>query len=307
MPIVAGIPVILVGWQAVPLYQQVSNALAALDDGAAFIMDDGAMRPFLAGMRATVGRWSQSVAAVVVVAMLGINAALILLNPSDGADFGFDMLRTVVMAGVGYPVGLLLGRFAGFAQLFPVMEKNGIKLAGLSTPAAQKAMRSLEGVFRFAVLSTAVLCHWFLAWLLMWSLGCDPRDYRSQWLVPFMLLWGISFALYVGAAWLPTLAFQRRLDALYGSSEERRALDVSLEEAEAELKLLNGSPDALNRRRRIELSELERYIADLNGRRFRSQLLDPRILTGIVASNIVLLVISTAFWFGGVRACFASP
>jgi hypothetical protein len=295
MPVLAGIMVVPVGWQAVRLRRQVDAALAGLDGGAALVVvDEDSMREFLADMHVTVGHWSVGVGLFVAAVMLAINFYLVVpdLGNLNAANTVSDAIRTIVMTVVGWLIGLLLGRLAGFAKLFRVMDRHEIKLAGLSTPAARIAMRSLEQVFRFATMATNVLCHWFACWWVLWSLGIDPhQQYSELWARPFLILWGVSFALYLWTARAPALAFQRRLDTLYGSSAERGAVDISLVEAEAELGLLKNLTNTPNRRWRAELSELERYIAHLKELRFRSRLLNPRILNALIAWNLLLIVI----------------
>jgi hypothetical protein len=300
MPVVTGIPTILIGWRAVRLHEQVDEALAGLNDGAAFIVtEENSWGEFLADMDLTVKRWALGIAILITVIMLGINVYLITpdLGNLDLEIVATTTIRTVVMAIAGWLIGLLLGRLAGFARLFSVMDKHEIRLAGLSTTAAQIAMRSLERVFSFATLVTSLLCMWFAAWWIAWALGYE--GYAHEWRWPFLALWAVSFALYLWAARAPALAFQRRLDTLYGDSAGRERIDRNLGVAEAELVVLKaaGKP---SRRMRAETFELERYVKHLKELRFRSQLLNPRLLDALLVGNILLIAIPVACFLAGV-------
>lgn len=195
------------------------------------------------------------------------------------------------MIGPGIVVGLLLGRLVGYGKLNKIMERRGIRLSGLTTLQARSAMRGLQHVFEFAVVSTMLCCHWFAAWWVLWSLGMT--HYRSWWILT-LPLWMISLSVFIFSARQPARAFHRRLDELYGGAEARRALEQQLAEAQEDRAKLNTTE--MDRRRRAELAELDVFIADLADRHFRSPLLNPTLLDVLIAWNIGLMVIP--WWFG---------
>jgi hypothetical protein len=289
---------VLVGWRAVRLHEKVQAAVAGLDSGAGFIVaDDGSIAGFLADLRRTVRNWGWAVGVSIAIVMVGgfvYGAVAGLISPyPDVVTWSLTGLLALVMVGVGFVVGQLLGHLFGFGQLNRVMKRHRISLAGISTPGARAAMRSLEEVFGFAVLGSMVMCGWFALWWVVWHLGFDPLGYRSIWFYLFVALWLVSFTVFIFAGRWPALSFQRSLDALFGGADMREAIDRQLQAAKAEKLELIKMPE--DWRANIELRELERYIDDIEQRRFRSLLLHPYVLNALVVLNVVFFVMPLLF------------
>lgn len=282
MPIIVGIPTIVVGWRGVRLGDRVRAGLESLNNGAAFILpDERAMPKYRNDMKAAMFRSSVSWA-------IGIAGTLLLICAAQwyiGEMSSTISVRTPVMGTAGVLIGALLGRLVAFGGLFKLMDRNEIKLAGLSTPSAKLAIVSLENVFSFATLATSLLCIWFSGWWIFWALGFREQ-YFDSWSLPFLGLWVISFSLYILAARSPTLSFQTHLAKLYGNSTGR---ERNLEEAKAELASMVASSETRNRQTRNEVQDLERYIEHLNELQFRSNLLSPRLLNGLMILLFLLM------------------
>jgi hypothetical protein len=291
MPVVVCVPTILVGWRGVRLRDRVKAGLESLNNGAAFILpDERAMQKFRDDMEAAVRRLSRNWA-------VGIAGTLLLICGVlwwGGQMSSQISVLTPIMGVSGLLIGLLLGRLMAFGSLFKVMDRNEIKLAGLSTPGARLAMIGLESVFSFSTLATSLLCVMFSGWWIFWALGF--QQYREQWSVPFAGLWIISFCLYLLAARSPALSFQAHLAKLYGNSTGR---ERSLEEAKAELASMIASPEARNRQTRNEVQDLEQYIKHLNELQFRSNLLGPRLLNGLMILLLLLMAAPVIALRGG--------
>src|SRR5262249_4910449 len=91
------------------------------------------------------------------------------------------------------------------------------------------------------------------------------------------------------AARRPARAFHRRLDELYGGAAAREAIDQQLAEAREDLGQLSvGEGD---NGRKTDAEELDRFIKELMARRFRSPLLNPKLLDGIMVLNVLLFVV----------------
>ncbi|WEZ85495.1 hypothetical protein P6U16_25855 (plasmid) [Rhizobium sp. 32-5/1] len=75
MPIVAGIPIIVVGWRAASLGQELQKAIRRFNDAAAFVFpagQSGTLGAFLDDLSKTVTRWSRLTAAgIFVIAVVG--------------------------------------------------------------------------------------------------------------------------------------------------------------------------------------------------------------------------------------------
>jgi hypothetical protein len=300
MPTLALLPIIAALWWAYRLGDRVEEAVDRLDDGAGLSESTGEMRTaFRNDLRRQVRAWSIGVA-------LGIAAIMMIIFAvsSSGLDvtWGFNLetalavLLALAMIGAGFLIGATLGRLIGYGHLSRVMERNGIRVVSLSTPQSRDAMRSLEGVFWFSVLVTMALCHWFAAWWIMWHAGKDWGEYRDLWQIPFLALWLVSLTIFVFAGRQPILAFDRRLDQIYGGPESRRALDQMLNEAQEDLQTLATT---LDRRQISEQKELQTFIDGLRERQFRSPLLNPKLIDGLIAWNAVLILLP---WLLGVRS-----
>ncbi|KQT58250.1 hypothetical protein ASG52_22650 [Methylobacterium sp. Leaf456] len=292
LPVLAGIPVVILGWKAVRLREDLDETVDRLDDGAGLVSSgDTAILAFSTAFRTSLDLSARvaggTVAAIMIVGFVYAIMTSLLPDTMNTAWWILFILLGFVMVSVGFIVGQLLGRFVGFGFLNRVMERHQVTFASLSTPGAQRAVRSMERLLTYALLTTMTLCHWFALCFAMWTLGY-LQDY-DNWETLYFVLWMISISLYLGAAWFPGLKFSQRLDRLYGDQTVRAALDSQLVEAKAELDQLRKASDG-SRRSDYEIAELTRFIASLSASRFRSFWLKPVLLHGFLAWNIVLFL-----------------
>jgi hypothetical protein len=292
MPLLAGPPVVAFGWWAARLANRVKAAVDGLDEGAGLVQSDAhTIEAFHEALVRAVRFWSWTGGLFIAVAMAAGFAGFVWMQ---GSEWSFTDVAAwlagvlgLVMTGVGFLVGSILGRLVGYGNLSRVMERHSIRLAGLSTPAARSAMRGLESVFGYAVLVTLLICFWLACWLVSWRLGYFS-EYR-QWQWHFWTLWVLALGFFILTGRQPVRAFHRRLDEIYGGAEARRALDEQLAEAQEDRRRLG--PALADQPESAERAELDAFIADLAARRFRSPLLSPRVLDGVLIVNLVLLIV----------------
>lgn len=293
MPVIAGVPIVIVGWLALRLGIRLQNAVNRLDDGAGLANANAvSIQAFHDDLGNTVRWWSIVVGAIVSVVLAIVYWIIIFCGLLPWDPIGGSVLA-IAMIGPGFAVGLLLGRLIAYGSLTAILERHRIRLAGLTTRQAKLAMRGVEHVFEFSVFSTTTCCLWFAFWWVMWNLG-HLLNYWP-WRVAFLPLWLVSFFVFIFGARRPARAFHRRLDELYGGAKARQALDQQLSEAREDLaKLVSVHGDI---KFRAEAEELDTFIKELAARRFRSPLLDPKLLDAIVLLNILLLIVP--WQFGG--------
>jgi hypothetical protein len=293
LPVVAGVPVVILGWRAVRLREQVDEAVAALDEGAGLVItEENSFATFMLDLKKTIRWWGLALALIVDIVMVAGLAYVVVAGFVD-VDQGpvmlvLTVLLVAVMVGVGFLIGQLLGHLIGFGQLNSVMLRHGISIAGLSTVGARSAMRSLEGVFRFSVLTSMVMCGWFVVWWVTWHVGLDPHKYRKAYSGLFLAFWAVSFGVFLFAGRRPALGFQRMIDELYGGADRRRSIDRQLKAATQERATLAKSGVRTPQQR--DIAELDRYIDDLKDRQFHSRLLHPYVLNGLAVFNVIFLV-----------------
>lgn len=299
MPVAAGVFIVPIGWLAVRLRNRTVGAVDGLDDGAALSLpDEGSFPKFQSDFAREVRRWKLIVsAAVLIVIVCGFIHFLYKNGMFEGdnllssnAELFGGVVLGVVMVSAAAVIGSLLGSLVGYGLLHRVMARHHIALAGLATPQAREAVQILEGVFGYAVLATSALCQWLGAWLLAWNLGFDSNGYAEMWYGMFAILWPISFALFLVAGLFPSFPFQRRIDALYGGTEARLALDRQIADANRDRAGILAGIQAGNWRLRPDLADLDRFIQAKQERQFRSPLLRPPVLYGVLACNLALIV-----------------
>ncbi|MGY2932038.1 hypothetical protein ACVWZ6_001640 [Bradyrhizobium sp. GM6.1] len=300
LPVLAGVCAIPALWWAFRIGHRVEIAVEHLSEGAGVsVRSNETWSAFRSDFRRTMRAWTGRTAIAIVVIMVPIFFSVIY---SQGFDwtFSYDTWEQIalgmVMPGAGLLIGSTLGRLIGYGHLGQVMERHDVRIVSLATPAARDAMRSLEGVFWFAVFTSMALCHWFAAWWIVWHFGLDKTlvgrlldvsDYRSLYQWWFLGLWLVSLTIFLFAGRLPVRSFHRRLDAIYGGAGARNALDQQLKEAEEDLRAL----DPGDRRTRDERLGLETFIRDLKARQFRSPLLNPAFMDALIGWNVVLIVV----------------
>jgi hypothetical protein len=293
MPIVAGLPIIIVGWRAVTLGDELRLAVQDFDDGAAFVFPagkPGTRRVFLEDLKKTVTWYSRIVSvgifALCLVGVLSITAT----NGLNATDLFGTVLLIVGAPLIALPIGMLLGQLVGYAQFVRIMDRNGIALAGLSTPQARTALRGLENVHAFAVVALSVLCFWFAAWWALWMFGYG-EGYEQVWRTQFLMLWIVAIGLFIAAGVWPAWSFRRRVAELTGGEEGREAINSQIKQATEDLARWQDVSSETSRQQRERIVELKRFIANLNDQRIGSWLLDPRFHAALVVLNLLILVL----------------
>ena len=304
MPVLVGAGAIPALWWAFRIGHRVEKAVERLSEGAGVsVSSNETWSAFRGDFRRTMQTWTRRTAVAIAIIMVPIFFSVAHRQGFDwtfSADTWKQIVLGIVMPGAGLLIGSTLGRLIGYGHLGQVMEKHDIRIISLATPSARDAMRSLEGVFLFAVFTSMALCHWFAAWWIVWHFGLDETpigrsldlsDYRAFYQWWFLGLWFVSLTIFVFAGRLPVRSFHRRLDAIYGGSEARNALDQQLKEAEEDLSAL----DSGDRRTRDERLGLKTFIHDLEARRFRSPLLKPTLMDALIGWNVILIVVPLLF------------
>lgn len=293
MPLIAGVPIIIVGWRAVALGNRLETAIDNFDDGAAFVFpagQAGAKKTFLNDLKKAISWYSKLVsAAVFLISLTGV-ILLTSINGVDHVDLFITFLLIVGVPAIALPIGTLLGRLLGYGQFVRIMDRNGIELAGLSTPQAREALRELESVHVFAIIALTVLCFWFSGWWITWGLGY-ALGYENMWRTQFLVLWIVSIGLFVAAGIWPAWSFRRRVAELAGGTEGRLARQEQIRQAKTDLEHWQGAATQKSRQQRERIVELKRFIGNLEDQRIESWLLHPRLLAFLLATNLAILVL----------------
>ncbi|CAN7770664.1 hypothetical protein LJR245_007518 [Rhizobium leguminosarum] len=296
MPLIAGLPIIIVGWQAVALSGKLEHAMGDFDDGAAFVFPAGkagTFRAFLADFRHSMTWWSRVISlAIVVVSLVGV----LLLTSFADADWIHRLLGFALIIGVpliALPIGSLLGLLMGFGQFTRIMDRHQIKFAVLSTPQARKAVRVLERVRIFAAMAPLIMCFWFAGWWIVWALGYSV-EYREMWRTQFVVLWIVSIALFIFVGLFPARNFRRRMAELSGGMEGQRARDEQIRLARSDLEHWQQPAAERSRHQRQRIRELKLFIANLEDQRIESRFLDIRLLTAVLALNLIIFIVPIA-------------
>ncbi|TIP25748.1 MAG: hypothetical protein E5X67_23430 [Mesorhizobium sp.] len=293
MPLIAGVPIIIVGWRAVALGNRLEKAIDNFDDGAAFVFpagQAGAKKKFLNDLKKTISWYSKLVSAAIFLISLAGVILLTSINGADSVDFFITFLLIVGVPAIALPIGTLLGRLLGYGQFVRIMDRNGIELAGLSTPQAREALRELESLHVFAIIALTVLCFWFAGWWITWGLGYG-LEYKSMWRTQFLVLWFVSIGLFTAAGIWPAWSFRRRVAKLAGGPEGRHAREEQIRQARADLEHWQGATPQKSRQQRERIAELTRFIGNLEDQRIERWLLDPRLLVFLLAINLAALVL----------------
>ncbi|WP_426232351.1 hypothetical protein [Pararhizobium sp. DWP3-4] len=295
MPLIAGLPIIIVGWRAVALAGKLGHAVGDFDDGAAFVFPPGkvgAFGAFLADFRTSIRWWSRVFSAAIVVVSLAGVLSLTSFSDGDVVDRLLGLLLLIGVPLIALPIGNLLGQLMGFGQFTRIMDRHEIKLAGLSTPQARNALRVLEGVRIFAVLAPLVMCYWFAGWWMAWDLDYDTS--YLYWRPQFVVLWIVSILLYIFVGLLPARNFRKRIAELSGGTDGKTARDEQIKLAEADLDHWQQPSAERSRHQRQRIDELKLFISNLKDQRIESRFLDMRLLLALLAANLLILVLPLA-------------
>jgi hypothetical protein len=277
----------------------VEAAVVELRNDASLVAEgDQSVDDLIENLNKTVRRWA--IGGIVLVSLVcGVGTFFALYPATSGASIDDSWLQVVllplVMIGVGGFIGFILGRLAGYGNLGSVLERSHFRLAGLSTPGASAAMRSLEGVFSYAIVATTAICGWVAIWWLMWHFGFDPGGYRWMWETPYLAIWATAFVFFVLCGWRPVRAFNQRLDRIYGGAEARRSIDEMLQQAREDLNALAKLPAE---ERAADEKELDAFVKSLQARSFRSPLTNDRVCVLIAVANVAAFVVPALLGYG---------
>lgn len=291
MPLLAGLPIIIVGWRAVALGDKLEDALRDFDDGAAFIFPTnkpGILRIFLADFRQSIKWWSRVISAGIgIVSLVGV-IALATWQGAVGTD---QLLAVLLMIGVpliAWPIGTLLGQLMGFGQLNRIMKRHGIRLAGVSTPQARDALRVLGDIRTFAAIAPLIMCYWFAGWWIAWSLGF-ASEYASLWKTQFLILWIVSITLFIFVGIIPAHSFRRTVSELSGEEAGRAAREEQITQAQNDLDQWQLSSADRSRHQRQRIDELEDFIKNLREQQIEYRFLNTNLLIALLAVNLFIL------------------
>ncbi|MFG1201791.1 hypothetical protein V5F29_05305 [Xanthobacter aminoxidans] len=236
MPIVAGVPFILVGWRAVRVNEQVIAAIERLDDDAGLVLAEGdSFDAVKAELGALVRRRQIVVAAGLGLLMAGVLAALVQANEIAAIGSGLIYLLGAVLIGVGAALGVLVGSLWGNGQVLDVLDRRKAHFAGVLTRETRRTLARLASVFRFGFVATTILCQWFAVWFLGWLLGLWGTTYRELFIQPFIVLMIVSLVIFLLAGFRPFLSFLGRLNALYGGAGAAQGIRRQVEQARLDL------------------------------------------------------------------------
>lgn len=292
MPLIAGVPIIIVGWRAVAIGDKLEAALHDFDDGAAFTIPPGkpgVLTAFIADLRRSIVWWSRIISAVIVFISL---AGVLTFARQSNSDSIHQFLAVLLVLGVpliAFPIGTLLGQLLGFSRLNHVIRRHGITLAGFSTPQSRDAWRALAGIRTFAVIAPLIMCYWFAGWWIAWSLGIGS-NYGFLWKTQFLMLWLVSIAILVFAGIIPAHNFKKMLEQTSGGAQGRAARQRQVSEAEDDLKQWQQSSNAGLRHQRQRIEELDEFISNLKDQEIENRFLDTKLLVALLAVNLVILV-----------------
>ncbi|RWP51079.1 hypothetical protein [Mesorhizobium sp.] len=263
LPVAAGVPIIIAGWLALRAKARIEIAVDGLRGGAGLDLE-GDIAVFESGFAGRMRFWSLASGSAIALCFF-IYLFWIYMERRYDSLFLF-ILQLVVCVGVGFWIGVLLGRLLAYGQILSIMRDTGIAIGRIDTEQARTAIRQMENINRFAFLVTVMMCHWFAFWLWFWAFG--GLVYRGY-AVLFIALWVVSFGFYLFAARAPILAFKARLGELQGGAEGQEALDRQLAEAEDDLRKFRaaaiGVPSDDER-------ELEALVKEFRARRMPSVL-----------------------------------
>ncbi|AIC31318.1 hypothetical protein IE4771_PE00092 (plasmid) [Rhizobium etli bv. mimosae str. IE4771] len=292
MPLIAGVPIIVVGWRGVALGGRLEDALHDFDDGAAFSFPSnkpGVLKDFLADFRRSIKWWSRIIS--VAIALISL-AGVIALASWQGEDIIHQLLAVMLVIGVpliAWPIGNLLGQLMGFGRLNRIMTRHGIGLAGVSTPQARDALLVLEQVRIFAAIAPLIMCYWFAGWWIAWSLGV-AGDYAELWKTQFFILWMVSIVLFIFVGIIPAHGFKQMVLGLSGGEEGRAARQEQIDQAEKDLEQWQQSSASRSRHQRQRIAELEFFIRNLKEQKIESRLLNVKLLLALLIVNLLILV-----------------
>ncbi|TPK87362.1 hypothetical protein [Mesorhizobium sp. B2-4-17] len=241
LPVAAGVPIIVAGWPALRTKSRIETAVDGLSGGAGLDLN-GDIAAFELALHRRVRLWSVVSGAAIALCFGGFLFWSNVNKPFD--NLYLFALLLIVCVGVGFVIGMLLGRLLGYGQILIVMRETGIAIGRIDTEQARTAISQMENVLRFAFFVTVGMCHWFALWFAVWTVGLwipgigDGRGYQIDYWVLFIALWVVSFGFYLFAARGPMLAFQARLDALQGGLGGQGARQRQLAEAQDDLRRL---------------------------------------------------------------------
>lgn len=325
MPLVNGGVFIFVAWDAIRLKRRMREILAGLHQsgGVRFaspqdyqrIVDKVMRLSRVFGLGATL---------VVGFGMLG--GLVYYLELLDGATI--DIADGVVRGAPGWRIplpdvalfvatdifaalvgGWFLGGMLANGRLLEVLDGSGYRLSGFASETGIKTLRKIEAIFACAARATLALCACFATWWVVYRAGLLRHQYHD-WIVMFLILWGLAFIGFVFTVLIPVRAFNKRLDQVYGGRDARRLMNEQVALARGDLAALDKTmrsarEDAERQRLTRQRDDLLRFIGGLKNRMFRGLYLRPAVLTACALANLAALLVPLAL--SAVSATSTSP
>jgi hypothetical protein len=281
MPITAGLFVIVIGWPAVRIGEEMAVIIERLDDDGGIVLADGSSIDIARNAIIAWVRRLQLLCAVgLAIAVGAIFAGLTISSEIAAANSAWIYLLGPVMIGVGAVLGVLLGSICGYGRVLSLLEANGARFAGVITRQTRETLAGLKSIFVYGFWATVVLCHWFLAWFAFWLvLRMDWGGYYELYRIHFLAFLFISVVFFWFGGYRPIMALLGRLEEMHGGPAARAGVEQQIRQAEVDLLVVKDDPVATH--------ELQVFLEEKRA--------DP-IASGYVTQTMVRAM---AAWVGG--------
>jgi hypothetical protein len=218
LPVLAGFPILCLGWPVSRLSRRLETAFQDLRSGAGI-----SIKGDLSRLEQVVKRrklYARIICSAALFVVLGIYFFWLVQSGNFDSFIGSDWtlslaLMIPVSVGIGSFIGYIFGGLYGSLTYLTSMKEIGASFARTDTEQAREALSTMSKIVGFTLLLTLALCHWFIGWFLFWVLGFeDGRDYRLNYGLLFVGLLFMSFLFYIFVSVLPTISFRRQVKGL---------------------------------------------------------------------------------------------
>ncbi|MEM9329934.1 MAG: hypothetical protein AAGA53_01335 [Pseudomonadota bacterium] len=218
LPVLAGFPILCLGWPVSRLSQRLETAFKELRSGAGIVVKGDVSKLIDAVNRRK--RYARIICSAGLFIVLGAYFFWLIQSGNFSSIFGLDsslslVLMVPISVGIGSFIGFIFGGLYGSLTYLTSMKEIGASFARTDTAQARESLSTMSKIVGFTLLLTLVLCHWFIGWFIFWGLGFeDGRDYRLNYGLLFVALLGMSFLFYIFVSVLPTLSFRQQVKGL---------------------------------------------------------------------------------------------